>query len=198
MKMTPFERRIVNAPWFNQLLARFYFPGRFERIDRSIKGRVLEIGCGAGWTTHLLLQHLTSSPITAIDFDERQVEAARQRFASLGPAAGRVRFLQGDATQLSLPDGSFEAAFEFHVFHHIKGFVAAIREAFRVLKPGGHFYALDLGRAFFGPLVRRFFPPEITFTRGEFAGQMRAAGFKIEGEFGGEKLFMIHGVKPTL
>ena len=197
MEMPSFEKQVVNAPWGNELRARFYFPKRFARIDRTLRGRVLEIGCGAGWTTHLLFQHLSSTQITAIDFDEQQIEEARQRFAQLGTAAGRVQFLQGDATQLSLPDATYEAAFEFHVFHHIKGYVKAIREILRVLKPGGHFYALDLGRAFFGPLVSRLFPPEITFTRGEFAGQMRAAGFKIEEEFGGEKFFMIHGSRPA-
>lgn len=195
MEMTSFEKKIVNSRWFNQLLARCYYPRRFELIDHNIRGRVLEIGCGTGWTTQLLLQHLAATQITAVDFDERQIDAAKHRFAGIGLANSKIQFLQGDATELSLPDGSFDAAFEFHVFHHIKNYVKAIRETLRILKPGGHFYAMDLGRAFFSPLVTKLFPPETTFTRGEFTGQMRAAGFKIEKEFGGEKIFFIDGVK---
>ena len=77
-----------------------------ERVTDWRRKRVVEIGCGGGRLT-LRLAALGAS-VHAIDPDPKAVRLARRnlpaRFAS------RVRYRVGDATQLKLPDESFDIA----------------------------------------------------------------------------------------
>src|SRR5205807_2583560 len=98
--------------------------------------------------------------IDAFDLDEEQVARARARLGRLSGA--ELRLWAGDAERIAAEDGSYDAVFEFTIFHHVPDWRRAIAEVHRVLRPGGLFLFEELSREAFhdtgaaGALLRRF------------------------------------------
>src|SRR5262245_11838518 len=67
--------------------------------------RWLDVGCGNGAFTELLLERCAPKAIEGIDPSEAQLAFARER-----PAARTARFRQGDAQALPYSDATFDAA----------------------------------------------------------------------------------------
>jgi len=99
--------------------------------------RVLVDGCGTG----LDLRHLPPGvEVTATDLTPAMVERTRRRAASLGRTVdARVM----DAQALELADGSFDAVVLHLILAVVPDPAAAIREAERVLRPGGRAVVFD-------------------------------------------------------
>ena len=106
--------------------------------------RVLDIGCGTGT---LLVQTLRAHPdalIVGLDPDPKALARAR---AKLERAGLEARLDQGFANELPYEDASFDRVLSSFMLHHLEGEVkaAALREARRVLRPGGSVHVLDFG-----------------------------------------------------
>lgn len=110
---------------------------RLERLALSASA-VLEIGCGTGSHYARFRKKNRSLRYTGIDYSARAVSLARSRFSA--PA----RFLEASATVLPFPDASFDFVFSKLTLWAVgPDWEEAVREAFRVLKPGGVFYAFE-------------------------------------------------------
>ena len=96
--------------------------------------RVLELGCGNGKTAEALLEK--GAEVTGLDFSQAAIDSCISRYGE------RASFLQGDVRSLPFPDNSFDAVVAVHVLEHLTEaeFPGAVKEAFRVLRPGGRFY----------------------------------------------------------
>jgi SAM-dependent methyltransferase len=115
------------------------YPWLYEVAEfRQHRGeKVLEIGCGTGAD---LLQFARHGAIaTGVDLTARHVELARKRLD------GRAAIHQADMRALPLMDESFDYIYSHGVLHHCEEPEKAVREMFRVLRPGGkinvHVYA---------------------------------------------------------
>ncbi len=99
------------------------------------RGRWLELGCGSGSATRSVLETFPKVRVTALDMSPAYLKVAQDTLRSY-PG---VDFLQGDATALNFKDESFEAVYSVYMLHEMPKAVRekTIREAFRVLKPGG-------------------------------------------------------------
>ena len=95
---------------------------------------VLEIGVGMG--ADLLQWARAGARVTGVDLTERAVAITRERLRAEG-LAGDVRV--GDAEDLPFPDGSFDLVWSWGVLHHTPASTRALREAARVLRPGGRY-----------------------------------------------------------
>jgi ubiquinone/menaquinone biosynthesis C-methylase UbiE len=97
------------------------------------KGRdVLEVGCGLG--TDAIRFARAGANYTGVDLTHRSVELVRRRF-NLQGLTGDIRI--ADAEQLPFASESFDLFYSHGVLHHTPKLDSAIKEAHRVLRPGG-------------------------------------------------------------
>lgn len=143
MLMNRVETLLVDSPpraW----LQRGYEVPLLERLGGRLDGaRVVEIGCGRGVGTQLLLERLGAAHVTAIDLDPAMVHRARRRLARFG---SRVDVREGDASDLPAGDASVDAVADFAVIHHVPAWRDAVAEVVRVLRPGGQFLFEEVTR----------------------------------------------------
>jgi ubiquinone/menaquinone biosynthesis C-methylase UbiE len=93
-------------------------------------GKILDVACGTGASTHRLLQHYKPSDIIGINISEKQLSSCRQRVPG-------VQFLFMDATGLRFPDESIDNILCVEAVFHFDSRESFLHEAYRVLKPGG-------------------------------------------------------------
>ena len=102
---------------------------------------LLDCGCGPGTITLDLAQVVAPGTVKGIDIDANSIEVAKAN--ARDRSALNTTFEVGDVYQLPFPDNSFEAVWMASVLQWLKSPRQALREAFRVLKPGGVFGARD-------------------------------------------------------
>jgi SAM-dependent methyltransferase len=155
MKLTCFEKRLINSPQHARHTEQTVL-ALLEHVSLPPQPRCLEIGCGQGAVTRVLVERCNAQ-VVASDYDPAQVAVAQERLADLG---GPVELRVVDARAMPFDDAQFDAVFSFGVLHHIPGrWREAVAETARVLKPGGWFVFTDLvasPRA--GRLMRRLLP----------------------------------------
>ena len=93
---------------------------------------VLEVGVGIG--VDAMQWSRAGNRVFGIDYNLPSVQITKARFQDAG-AEGR--FLNSDAENLPFASNSFDLVYSFGVLHHTPGTEKAIREVYRVLKPGG-------------------------------------------------------------
>ncbi len=123
--------------------AGFLAPWAQAGVDFPEHGEVLELGCGVGAQMRLLLDRFPRTRFTGVDISEVQLRAARALLAD-ALAAGRVALLEASAYRLPFPDGSFDAVYTYWVLEHLGNPLGLLREAKRVLKPGGQLVCTEV------------------------------------------------------
>jgi ubiquinone/menaquinone biosynthesis C-methylase UbiE len=97
--------------------------------------KLLDCGCGPGTITLGLAQTIFPGTVTAIDQEASQICIARENAAK--QAIDNVDFIEASVYTLPFPDNSFDAVFSHALFEHLQQPLQALRELWRVLKPGG-------------------------------------------------------------
>ena len=105
---------------------------------------ILEIGCGPGALCEALSRWYPDASVTGLDRDRGFIHFAAGRAAEKFP---RLRYLEGDATALPFPDGSFDVTISNTVQEHIPP-EAFWGEQYRVLRPGGVCLVLSSRRGY--------------------------------------------------
>lgn len=101
--------------------------------------RALEVGCGNGAATKLILQHLRPATLIGIDPSSFFVEMASEAFKY----EPRVSFAVAEAASTRQPDAAFDLVIAHTVYSHLVDPESALSEAWRVLKPGGQLVIFD-------------------------------------------------------
>jgi ubiquinone/menaquinone biosynthesis C-methylase UbiE len=83
-----------------------------------------------------------SARIVAIDYDETILPRTRD-YLSSHAAAGNTAVCRADAKLLPFRDTSFDLVLRLYGLHHCRGYLEALREMARVLKPDGMFALID-------------------------------------------------------
>ena len=131
---------------------------------------VADIGCGPGTAARHAAR--LGASVTGVDPAPVMLRLAR---LLTRPSAQAVRYVQGSAEALPLPDASVSAAWSIACVHHWADLDAGLDEARRVLKPGGRLVAIErLTQPGATGLASHGWTAE---QAGAFAGRCRAHGF---------------------
>jgi len=133
----------LSLAWFDEIDRRFVQSARLYATNRApfdrilpferLRGlRVLEIGCGMGLHTELLVR--AGAQVTAVDLSETSIAATRRRLELKGLSA---RVEQQDGEQLAFDASSFDFVWSWGVIHHSARSARIVREIARVLGPAG-------------------------------------------------------------
>ena len=117
---------------------RLGLSGLRRQTLRALSGEVLELGVGTGRS--LAAYPCTVTSVTGVDPDEKMLARAVERVQRVGVP---VRTLLAAAEDLPFPDESFDAVTAFLTLCTVRDQEAALREARRVLAPGGELRLLE-------------------------------------------------------
>lgn len=93
--------------------------------------RWLDVGCGTGALSEIILQHASPKEVLGIDRSAGYVDHARAHVSD-----GRVRFAVGEATALPVEEASFDAAVSGLVLNFVPDPGAMLRTMARAVRPG--------------------------------------------------------------
>ena len=136
MLLNRVEKAMMNNPVRAAFQRRLEGRMLFEMGGPMRGGLALEVGCGRGVGTQIILDRFKAERVHAFDLDPDMVDLARRRLRKHGDA---VRLWAGTVTQIDAPDDTYDAVFDFGIIHHVPDWRSALTEIHRVLKPGGRF-----------------------------------------------------------
>ncbi|HUG35912.1 MAG TPA: methyltransferase domain-containing protein [Candidatus Limnocylindrales bacterium] len=151
--------------------------------------RLLEVGCGTGSLTFALAETAPFAELTAVDYADVYVEAARAVNRD-----SRVRVEQGDAVALVFADASFDRTLSLLLLHLVPQPDRAVAEMRRVTRPGG-VVAAAVWDAEGGVVAQRiFWDTAAVLDPGAGAGRARAMGNPVVAPGGLRRLFIGAGL----
>lgn len=130
--------------------ARFAEHTVYQNVNFSTTKKVLEVGCGVGAQSEILLRRFPDIKLTGIDLSEKQLDAAKVSLAGLAFAKGRYDLQLMSGEKLAFESESFDGAFLCFVLEHVPDPRLVLSEVRRVLSPGGIIYITEvLNSSFF-------------------------------------------------
>lgn len=174
--------------------------------------RILDMGCSDGQYSMAIKRRFADAEVHGIDIGAPMVRFAHMRAADLGLD---IHFSQRLAERTGYPDNHFDVVTAYILHHEVDGpaSLEIIKEAFRILRPGGLYFPVD---AYTGkPIEQDNFlrfriwwdhllnnePWRMEYADIDFFGQMREAGFEVDENgppswwMGGER--NVVGIKPV-
>ena len=117
----------VDPDLWNEHMARYAFAGRMARGRR-----VLDAGCGAGYGAAELARE--ASQVLGIDIAADAIDYARAHYRR-----DNLRFERASCLEIPAAEAAFDLVVAFEIIEHLSDWRAFLREACRVLAPGGQF-----------------------------------------------------------
>lgn len=162
---------------------RLLFAGSREWAVARAHGTVVELGVGTG--LNLPLYGPAVERIIGVDVSEAMLEIARRRTEERG--IGHVELQRGDAQALDLAAGVADTVLSTFTFCTIPDPLAASREAYRVLRPGGRFVLAEHGPSTFAAaraVMRAVEPLSVRFAADHLMRDpvpfVASAGFAVD------------------
>lgn len=148
----------------------------FQRVLPT-RARILDLGCGIGWTSAFLAR--AGHDVVGVDISEAMIEKARQSALCEGAA---VQFVVADMEELSLEQRDFDGVLLFDALHHCPGYAQVLERAWQHLRPGGYLMLLEpswlhLLSPHAREATRVHGVTELGFTRWGLWRSLRRAGF---------------------
>ena len=117
-------------------------PGRIvRRLRLAPADHVLEVGCGPGFFSPAIVRGLSTGQLTLFDAQAPMLEMAVRRLDKY--CLHNFTSVCGLADNLPFPDAVFDLVFMITVLGEVPDRAGAIKEAARVLRPGGRFSATE-------------------------------------------------------
>lgn len=120
----------------------------YEKIDLKGVKNLIEVGCGVGAQTSILLKRFPELHIQSVDLSSKQIAQARRHLAR-AVKQGRVDLQVADATRLPFDESTFDGAFICWLLEHVPDPMNLLRETRRTLKSGSVIYCTEVQNASF-------------------------------------------------
>ena len=147
-----------NASQMNNLAS--FQPPRFKYFDQFVSRwegkRVLDVGCGGGFTTEFLAER--GCRVSGLDPSPKLIAAADRHAKQTGKD---IDYTVGKSEHLPYEDGSFDIVTCVDVLEHVEDPAQAIREIHRVLAPGGVFLYDTINRTIRSRIVMIWLPEDV-------------------------------------
>ncbi|HEY5605539.1 MAG TPA: class I SAM-dependent methyltransferase [Thermoplasmata archaeon] len=181
----------LKYPWLTPLydpVIRWFFRERRIKgrlVDRAAirpGERVLDVGCGTGTLAILLKKAQPHATVVGVDGDPAVLRMARRKALEAG---AEVAWDHGMVQALPYWDVSFDVVVSSLVLHHLShdDKTRALREAHRILRPGGSFHLVEFTRPS-GALMKslakvsQLLEETEDGVEGRLLGMLRNAGFQ--------------------
>ena len=115
--------------------------GAVMSLLSEVPGKVLDLGCGAGWTSRFFAKK--GYDVTGVDICADKIQCAEE--VNRKDGLGHLRFVAGDFESLPF-DNEFDCAVFLDSLHHAEDEEAALRVVYRALKSGGVCITSEPGR----------------------------------------------------
>jgi demethylmenaquinone methyltransferase/2-methoxy-6-polyprenyl-1,4-benzoquinol methylase len=122
----------IDALWRKQAAGSLMLPS---------DANVLDLCCGTGALTRELAGRVPHGHVTGVDFSPHMLMVARDH---KGPA--NITYMEADVLHLPFASGTFEAATMAFSMRNVTDLGGCLREVARVVKPGGSFVNLEVGK----------------------------------------------------
>lgn len=130
--------------------ARFAEHTVYQDINFYNCRKIIEVGCGVGAQTEILLRRFPDLYIEGIDLNERQLASANDYLSQLSYAKGRFNLNKQNAQDMEFDSEQFDGAFLCWVLEHVPNPSKVLSEVRRVLKKGSQVYITEvLNSSFF-------------------------------------------------
>lgn len=116
----------------------------FQNINFSNAKKILEVGCGVGAQTEILLRRFPKIHVTGVDLNEKQLDAAKKFIGTIPSAKGRYDFQQMSADNMSFEPQSFDGAYLCWILEHVPNPAQVLSEVRRVLRPGSEIVVTEV------------------------------------------------------
>ena len=169
--------------YFNQVAGRFdrvYGPGRSWQAFGHLLLRILpplvvaDLGAGEGLLSELLARRCKK--VIAVDNSEKIVEFGAAKAKKNG--LKNLEFRQGDLQNPPIEPNSVDLVVLSQALHHAEIPAAALRSAYKILKPGGQILLLDLLKHSFEKARELYGDRWLGFAESDLHRWMEEAGFK--------------------
>lgn len=176
------RRRHLGQTWAESVAGRmelYYSPGRsWEATARALMtlldlGDVLDLASGDGVFAELIAAHARS--VSCVDISGAVIAAARRRLAG----SPNVSFHELDMHRLPFADASFDHVFAMHALSFSRDPGLLLREAARLLRPGGRLVLAALGRHQHEETQRAYDHINLGHTPEELQALLRAADLQV-------------------
>ena len=116
----------------------------YEYLDLSQHKHMLEMGCGTGGQSKIILSNYEDIKLESFDISPTQINEAKSLFSGFENLRERVNFSVQDATKTTFANESFDGVFIVWVLEHSPRPDLILEEAYRVLKPNGKIYLTEV------------------------------------------------------
>jgi ArsR family transcriptional regulator len=182
LRLALLKRRDKVKAYFDELAGKFgrqYVPGRsWKGLAETLLKlmppmEIADLGAGEGTFSQLLAQR--AARVIAVDNSEKMVEYGAQLAREHG--LNNLEYRLGDMEALPIEDSSVDLAFFSQSLHHAQHPERAVREAYRIVRPGGRIAVLDLLKHHMEEARELYADTWLGFSEVELSGFLKQAGF---------------------
>lgn len=176
-------RKKRTAQYFNTLagkLGKNYCPGRSWQAIANLlvhcipPWKVVDLGAGESFIAQMIAQQAHS--VTCIDNSQKMVEVGKASVKKHG--FDNIDYQLGDIESLPLKENCFDFALFSQALHHAENPQLALREAYRVLIPGGKLLVVDLLQHSFFQAEELYADRWLGFSKQFIYESMQKIGFR--------------------